>query len=207
MAEKFAQLQVILDDPTLHNLSAEINRESSWRAQARQRAEASKDFDKLIVDIRNQPGFNNFLQAPSEKEMQHAAQEGPIVIINISHYRCDAILVEQDKIHALPLPNLSREAIEEKVQWKDSESPGVLEWLWDSVMEPILQALGFTQSRSDSNQPHVWLIPTGPLTGFPLHAAGYHNQGGSKSVHGRVMSSYSLSVKKAIVHGRQHSAK
>ncbi|KAL4775821.1 CHAT domain-containing protein [Aspergillus nidulans var. acristatus] len=177
-----------------------------YPAQARQRAEASREFDKLIIEIRKQPGFDDFLQAPSEKEMQHAAQKGPIVIINISQYRCDAILVEQDKIHVLPLSNLSSEAIEEKAQSNNLETPRVLEWLWDSIMDPILQALGFTQSPSNCNWPHVWWIPTGPLTKFPLHAAGYHNQGGSKTVLDRVMSSYSLSVK-AIVHGRRRPAK
>ncbi|KAL4736273.1 CHAT domain-containing protein [Aspergillus similis] len=175
-------------------------------AQARQRADAAREFDRLIIDIRRKPGFDNFLQAPSETEMQHAAQKGPIVIINISQYRCDAILVKQDKIHVLPLSNLSSEAIKEKAQSNNLESPRVLEWLWDSIMDPILQALGFTQSPSDCNWPHVWWIPTGPLTSFPLHAAGYHNQGESKTVLDRVMSSYSLSVK-AIVHGRRRPTK
>ncbi|KAL4751015.1 CHAT domain-containing protein, partial [Aspergillus terricola var. indicus] len=201
LAKKFVQLRAILDKPIPHS-----RHEASWEAQARQRAEASKEYDKLIVDIRKQPGFDNFLQAPSEKEMQHAAQKGPIIIINISQYRCDAILVEQDKIHVLPLPNLSSETIEEKAKWGNLESPGVLEWLWDSTMGPILQALGFTQSPSDCNWPHVWWIPTGPLTKFPLHAAGYHKQGEPKTVLDRVISSYSLSVK-AIVHGRRRPAK
>ncbi|KAL4813877.1 CHAT domain-containing protein [Aspergillus spinulosporus] len=206
MAKEFVQLRAILDRPIPQNRSGEIYHESFWQAQAHERAEASKRFDKLITDIRKQPGFEDFLQAPSEKDMQHAAQKGPIVIINISQYRCDAILVEQNRIHVLPLPDLSREAIEERAQWNNIESPRVLEWLWDSMMDPILQALGFTQSPFDCNWPHVWWIPTGPLTKFPLHAAGYHKQGESKTVLDRVMSSYSLSVK-AIVHGRRRPAK
>ncbi|KAL4864994.1 hypothetical protein BDV12DRAFT_211281 [Aspergillus spectabilis] len=202
MAKNFMQLRAILDKPIPRNIPADIYRESSWQAQARQRAKAGKELDKLIINIRKQPGFDDFLQAPSEKEMRHAAQRGPIVTINISQYRCDAILVRQDKIRVLPLPNLSSGDIEEKAKSNDLGNPRVLEWLWDSIVDPILQALGFTQSPSDCNWPHIWWIPTGPLTKFPLHAAGYHNQGRSKTVLDRVMSSYSSSVK-AIIHGRR----
>ncbi|KAL4937664.1 CHAT domain-containing protein [Aspergillus oleicola] len=182
MAEKFIQLQAILDKPTPYK-----------KAHARQRANADRELDKLIVNIRKQPGFNNFFQAPSEKEMRDTAQKGPIVTINISRYRCDAILLERDKIHVLPLSGVSSREIEEKAKYNDLESPAVLAWLWDSIMDPILQALGFTHSPSDCNWPHVWWISTGPLIKFPLHAAGYHNQGRSRTVLDRVMSSYSSS--------------
>jgi hypothetical protein len=67
---------------------------------------------------------------------------------------------------------------------------------------PFLDALGFTEPPSENEWPHVWWIPTGPLSKFPLHAAGRHTEGASKTVLDRVISSYSSSVK-AIIHGRQ----
>ncbi|KAL4964463.1 CHAT domain-containing protein [Aspergillus stella-maris] len=206
MAERFVQLRAMLDKPIPRNRSKNILYNTSWQAQARERADAEKELDKLLISIQKKPGFNDFLQAPDDKKMQHAAQKGPIVTINISQLRCDAIIVEQDKIHVLHLPSLSSREIEEKAKCGDLGSPRVLEWLWDCIMYPILEKLRFTQSPSDSNWPHVWWIPTGSLTKFPLHAAGYHDQDNTKTVLDRVMSSYSSSVK-AIIHGRKHSAK
>jgi hypothetical protein len=135
--------------------------------------------------------------------MRAAAHDGPIVAINISEYRCDAILIEQHQIRSVPLPNLSSKEIKDKAaQSSNLGSPGVLGWLWDMVMSPILDALGITQTPSGDDWPHVWWIPTGPLTKFPLHAAGRHTTGSSKTVLDRVMSSYSSSVK-AMIHSRR----
>lgn len=47
----------------------------------------------------------------------------------------------------------------------------------------------------------MWWIPTGPLSKFPLHAAGYHSLRSAETVLDRVMSSYASSIK-AIIHGR-----
>ncbi|KAL6890083.1 CHAT domain-containing protein [Trichoderma evansii] len=69
--------------------------------------------------------------------------------------------------------------------------PQTLEWLWDAVA-----------IFSGNDWLYVWWIPTGPLTKFPLHAAGYHNRAVSATVLDRVMSSYSSSIK-AIIYGRR----
>ncbi|KAL4937291.1 hypothetical protein BDV06DRAFT_216001 [Aspergillus oleicola] len=175
-------------------------------AQAHRRHNANRDLDNLITKIREQPGFDRFLRAPSEEEMRLAARNGPIVIINVSQYRCDAILITNNAIRSLPLPNLKSNEIEEKAKERDLGSPRVLEWLWDNIMDPILKALEFTTLPPDNNWPHVWWIPTGPLTRLPLHAAGYHDRGKFETVLDRVMSSYSSSVK-SIIHGRRRVAK
>ncbi len=49
----------------------------------------------------------------------------------------------------------------------------------------------------------MWWIPTGQLTHFPLHAAGYHSRGSTKTVLDRVISSYSSSIK-GLIYGRKH---
>lgn len=77
---------------------------------------------------------------------------------------------------------------------------GVLEWLWNVVAGPVLGALGFTEPPNE-DWPHVWWIPTGALSRFPLHAAGYHSKPSTEAVLDRVMSSYSSSIR-AIIHGR-----
>jgi CHAT domain-containing protein len=58
-----------------------------------------------------------------------------------------------------------------------------------------------TDPPSDGKWPHIWWIPTGLLTKFPLHAAGRHKENSSETVIDRVMSSYSSSIK-TMLHSR-----
>ncbi|KAF7174386.1 hypothetical protein CNMCM6106_008626 [Aspergillus hiratsukae] len=202
LAEQFERLRNDLEAPVSREQSFVGEHQQSWQVQASRRYEAGNLFDELIVEIRQKPGFEDFLLAPTGEDMQAAAKYGPIVVINVSKYRCDAILIEQHRIRRLDLPNLNSEEIKKKEQEDHLTSPKVLEWLWDVVLSPILGALGFNQPPSDDDWPHVWWIPTGALTRFPLHAAGRHAKGSTETVIDRVMSSYSSSVK-AIIHGRR----
>jgi len=83
------------------------------------------------------------------------------VIINVSEYRCDAITVTSAGAAAVPLPSLSRPAAEDAAEFfRDTAENAVqsgwvgstarngiasrLEWLWDTVCEPVLRHLGIT---------------------------------------------------------------
>ncbi|KAH8736103.1 CHAT domain-containing protein [Ilyonectria robusta] len=171
---------------------------AAWQAQSHRRYKAGDDLDKLIDSIRQKADFHDFLLAPSQAEMMGAASCGPIIVINVSEFRCDAILIQQQGIQSVSLPRLNRQDIEEKSQ-KGLGSTEILEWLWDAIADPVLNALGFTDPPQGT-LPHVWWIPTGPLAKFPIHAAGYHMKG--QAVLDRVMSSYSSSVK-AMIHTRR----
>ncbi|VUC25265.1 unnamed protein product [Clonostachys rosea] len=175
-----------------------------WRTEATRRHDTGDKLNQLIMEIRKQPGFDQFLLPPSESDIHAAASQGPIVVINVSEHRCDAILVECQKIRALRLNGLEKDDIEEKSRRVSLATPDILEWLWDFIAAPILDALKFTQPPLDNNWPHIWWIPTGALSKFPLHAAGYHEERSGNTVLDRVMSSYSPSIK-AIINGRRRS--
>jgi tetratricopeptide (TPR) repeat protein len=203
LADRFVHLRDELELSAMRNTSfLDQDRVSSWQGQGSRRYDAGNELDKVIIEIRKQPGFEDFLIAPGEREMLAAARSGAIVVINVSGRRCDAVLVEERQIRVLALPYLNIKEIRKKVQRGSLGSPMVLEWLWDVAANPILDALGFTQPPSADNWPHVWWIPTGPLSKFPLHAAGRHRSGFAETVLDRVMSSYSPSIK-AIIHGRR----
>lgn len=151
------------------------------------------------------PDFNRFLLAPSEDELKATAEYGPIVIINVSDYRCDALIIEKIQIRALRLPHLHTSDIRDRTT-ESTESlakPEILEWLWETIAQPVLNTLGFIQTSSDGCWPRIWWIPTGPLAKFPIHVAGYHSGGSSNNVLDRAISSYSSSVK-TLIHGRRH---
>jgi tetratricopeptide (TPR) repeat protein len=205
LAERFIHVREELAQPAMNNAAfPDQERAPSWQDQLSQRYDAGNKFDDLIIQIRKQPGFADFLTAPNAPEMQAAARAGPIVVINVSGRRCDAILVEEDQIRALPLPQLSVGEIRRKIQESSLGNPVVLEWLWDVAASPVLIALGFTQPPSGDNWPHIWWIPTGPLNKFPLHAAGRHRNNCTETVLDRVISSYSTSIK-SIIHGRRRN--
>jgi tetratricopeptide (TPR) repeat protein len=204
LAEQFVCLRDELEAAvTLNPPLGSENLELSSQARVSRRYEAGKEFDELLNRIRKLTGFENFLLPPSETEIKAAALCGPIVVINVSKFRCDALLVQPHQIQVLPLTQLSIEEVESRTKRGDLGNYEILEWLWDKVTKPILDALGFTQPpSSDQSWPHVWWIPTGPLSKFPLHAAGHHSTRSAKTVLDRVMSSYGSSIN-AIIHGRR----
>lgn len=223
LGNRFIALRQTLDAAALPNGSTErhgraeelihtsqdtsfLDQEQSYgQTRADWRYKADKELEELIGTVRKLPGFEDFLLPPSEAETRSVATRGPVVFINVSKHRCDAILIEKHQIRYLPLPLLRREDITMQVQEENLGSPGILQWLWDSVAHPVLDALGFVEPPSRAAWPHVWWIPTGALSRLPLHAAGYHRQGGAETVLDRVMSSYSSSIK-AIIHGRRRRA-
>ncbi|CAH0050984.1 unnamed protein product [Clonostachys solani] len=205
MADEFLRLANQLETPAVSHLSITMEQLSSSDAGENPRYNAGNEFDDLVSNIRKLPAFEDFLLPPCEAQILEATASGPIIIINISEIRCDALIVETNGISALHLPHLSKSDMEERSRTVRGPLTNrkVFEWLWDVAACPILEALGFTKPQSENDPlPHVWWIPTGPLTRFPIHAAGYHSKRSGNTVLDRVMSSYSSSVS-AIVRGRK----
>ncbi|KAI5927564.1 CHAT domain-containing protein [Camillea tinctor] len=152
-----------------------------------------------------------------EYQMRAAASEGPVVVINISHVHSAALIVEADAIRWLTLPNISQTDVELKadvlklihtskeirLREKITMMSQILEWLWDVVASPILKELRFNEPPVGPEWPRMWWIPTGLLSLFPLHAAGYHRRMGSETVIDRVVSSYSTSIHALLQTRRQ----
>lgn len=150
---------------------------------------------------------DQFALAPSEADYLNAAIPGPIAVINVSEFCCHAVLVEKHQIQSLALSSLKIEHIRAKTQEEELDSPKVLEWLWDNVASPILDALGLMKPQglpvdNDLHLPHIWWVPTGVLNTMPLHAAGHHYPGSTETVLDRAISSYSSSIR-AIIYGRR----
>ncbi len=89
-------------------------------------AVSSRKLEKLFSAIRQLPGFGDFLGPPGPSAIQNAAAHGPIAVINVRDYRCDALLVEKHGIRALHLPKLSKPDLEERIKRGQLGSPHVL---------------------------------------------------------------------------------
>lgn len=166
---------------------------------------ASQKLDSTLELIRNQLGFSRFLLAPSEDEVKAAAANGPIVILSASETRSDALIVETSGIQALTLPRLHKSQVQAyaaSLTGSDGADEELLEWLWESIAEPVLDTLGFT-GVPENTWPRIWWVTSGPLASLPIHAAGFHSHGSCKTVLDRVVSSYSSFVRTLI---RSHQA-
>jgi hypothetical protein len=179
-------------------------------------------FDTLLEDIRALPGFEQFLLGPSAKELTELAEEGAIVVFNVSKARSDAFIIKNHVIRCIRLPLLSYVALKEnsarflnavevvklQVYSKASlEVKNVLEWLWDAAVEPVLRSLGHTERPSDNEiWPRVWWVGSGLLNVLPIHAAGYHDSNPPRAAIDLVIPSYTPTVK-ALAYARERIAK
>jgi tetratricopeptide (TPR) repeat protein len=72
---------------------------------------------RILEEIRQLPGLSEFLSPPSLPFLAGAARKGPVVILNVAHRRCDAIVLRekegQANIECVSLPNLSASLISE----------------------------------------------------------------------------------------------
>ncbi|KAI4173850.1 MAG: hypothetical protein LQ346_008328 [Caloplaca aetnensis] len=210
LAARIISLRDELDSPIdtmLPSISTE--RTHSKESDLKRRHEAHETLDKLIEEIRGRPGFEDFLLPPTAPDLMAAANPDPIIVVNLSVLRSDAFLVEHRQIRVLQLSSLDLGWFEDQAQKPERDPHLYLEWLWDVIAGPCLEALGFRLPVTDDNWPHVWWIVTGiEHSNFPLHAAGRHvmmSHGTPPryTVLDRVMSSYSSSIK-AIIRGRLH---
>lgn len=205
LADDFVRLRDELDTRVATS-STEKDSDPVLNTRGHRRHDAGRAFDALVLEIRQEPGFDNSLGPLAEQEIQSASQNGPIVVINVSVIGCHAILIQKDQVRVVSLDDVSNDDISERAKSVDLGSIQTLEWLWDTITGPVLDALGFTGPPSGEDSPHVWWIPTGPLSKFPLHAPGRHEERCSETVIDRVISTYSPSIK-ALIHGRRRHSR
>ncbi|WP_257039705.1 CATRA system-associated protein [Streptomyces sp. OV198] len=183
---------------------------SATATAARRRAQ-DRRWEELVGQVRQLPGFQDFMGTPRQNDLLAVASEGPVAVINISEFRSDALLLTSEGVRSVRLPDalpaeVSRRArkflsfetgtdedAEEDVTDREAEITRILHWLWDAVTEPVLHALGLTGSTpSEEELPRLWWMPTGELSFLPLHAAGVYrtSDDDEKSVLDHAVSSY-----------------
>lgn len=200
IAREFEELRDELDLDSRNN-TLTVSTEPSNSVSSR-RHTASQKLDDTVNRIRRLPAFRNFLLPLDADELMTAvsAPLGAIVLINVSVH-CDALLIQQHSIRALPLPCLDILDVKAKADFLRSRSPtkswifALLEWLWDVVAGPVLDELGFKENPTRDKWPHVWWVPTGLMCLLPIHAAGRHLANPLQTVLDRVVSSYIPSIK------------
>jgi tetratricopeptide (TPR) repeat protein len=234
LATQFGQLRDELDKVTATMDGSESPRPTApggtdpagQRRKIDRRRYVAEQLDHVIAEIRSQPGFARFLQPLPVEELLPASGDGPVVLVNLSHIRSDALVLTSAGVQAVPLLDLTPPAARNQVQAfmsalteindpatdpdrrarAEQQLSEVLGWLWDAVTSPILSRLGLTGPPAEGGEwPRLWWCPSGPLAFLPLHAAGYHAthfDAAPQTVLDRVMSSYTPTVR-ALIHSRR----
>ena len=175
--------------------------DSYWRVQ--------NEWQSVVENIRRLDGFSRFLLPPCFEDLQHAAEDGPVIIVNASKYTCDALIVLHNRppVHvSLPcsLNDVKQLCTQLSQLTQDAHAYGnkreyyvkeVLRELWSSVVEPIASVL-----QNDVELRHgsrIWWCPTSTFTLLPFHAAGPHRQVG-KNLMDIYISSYAPSLSALI---------
>ncbi|WP_225824080.1 CHAT domain-containing protein [Streptomyces naphthomycinicus] len=176
------------------------------------RVALADELDAVTDRIRALPGMERFLQPPLLTDLTAQAHEGPIVYVNVSRHRCDALIITPDGVRSCALNRLSEEAVSHRVRAlhtaftegrlaAEQVIHDTLEWLWDTVVGPVLGELGLTaEPAADGPWPRIWWAPVGSLSLLPLHAAGHHRDGGPVLLD-RVVSSTTPTIR-ALDHAR-----
>lgn len=161
------------------------------------RRRKAREWDDVRAQVRPLPGFEHFLAPVPYADLKAAASEGPVVIVNASRYGCLALIVDAacEQPRVVSLPDLSLDAAADHANEMLHMLPGaadprrafpdrekdrhavldVLDWLADVIANPVLAALGHTDTHvTGSPSPRVWWCPTGRLSLLPIHAAGHH---------------------------------
>ncbi|MFF3095507.1 CHAT domain-containing protein [Streptomyces cyaneofuscatus] len=75
--------------------------------QVERRMALAREWDELVQQARRIEGFEDFLRAPKLESLLPAARNGPLALVNVSRWRCDAIIVTAVGIDVVRLRDLS----------------------------------------------------------------------------------------------------
>jgi tetratricopeptide (TPR) repeat protein len=169
-------------DPDLANRLVQVSRlldrgikqedgTGSMQEDARQYRVLTAEWESIVEQVRALPNFDRFLKPPKVSQLNNAAQDGPVVVFNISEKRCDALALVagiEEVIH-IPLPNITSKRITElrdelknllyssgirlrgvraAHQWtEESDSDdckSILAEIWTGLAKPVLDSLAFS---------------------------------------------------------------
>ncbi|GAA0986327.1 CHAT domain-containing protein [Acrocarpospora macrocephala] len=168
LAERFDRICRLLDAPT--------PLDAAPAAVSAQRRRHAADFTDVVDRIRAVPRFARFLRPPALADLLPLAEHGPIVVVNVSELRSDALILTTQGVRNVHLPLLQPAALVEQVAVvarldegaggiAEVELSGVLDWLWRAVAAPVLAELDLPAPI------RLYWVATGLLTFLPLHAA------------------------------------
>ncbi|KAJ7084108.1 CHAT domain-containing protein [Mycena epipterygia] len=228
LADQLVSLSTSLESAgTQSNAVGDAIKPQSVQSIAQQSHDLALKRGHVLQQIRELPGFERFLLSKPFSELLLAAKMGPVAIVNISEYGCDALILMPDladEVIHVPLSDFSiqeAQALAESLasivgttgrsdrltisregdMARDDIFPHILSELWVKIVRPVLNAVAIMTPVSH-NLGRIWWCPTGPLAFLPIHAAGLYgeNQAFGSKLSDFLISSYTPSLT-ALIQG------
>ena len=168
-----------------------------------------------IDAIRRLPGFERFLLGPTSEELLSLAEQGPIVVVNVTDLRSDAFIISPSDIKCIKLLGLTSAKV---LGWaslnsdmskdyitRNTEYRQFLKDLWSDCVKHVLHEVHI---KKGSQMPltRIWWIGVGDANSLPFHAAGDHSRGSTENTATWFISSY-IPTLKALSFARERSWK
>lgn len=180
LAEKLSQVASTLEagSPSTHFPPIGGNVSSDQTIQGHRRL--ANEWESLVEQVREMDGFENFLRPKRYSDLRDAARHGPVVVINVSEYGCDALIlvspsepphhvhlsdltyVKADLLRMLLFHILSRQGLRNRYEYRhvsqvfeadvsDEDLFRVLlSEIWILVVEPVIGHLKSLQVSDNS---------------------------------------------------------
>jgi CHAT domain-containing protein len=183
----------------------------SFEVRQRNYQRLTVEWNKVVEEIRNVDGFQDFLRAVRFSSLRRAAAEGPVILLNVSKYRSDAVILvsETEQPALIPLPDfsltdlagLTRRFLDARASHSERKLRDVLVDSWEMIVQPVVDHL---KSLGVESKSRIWWCPTSQLCALPIHAAGPYSAR-QKSLPDLYVSSYTPTLS-ALISSREHMA-
>lgn len=133
-----------------------------------------------LLDEAGTAGDGNHMRPAGFDRLAPAAEEGAVVLVNLSRYRSDALIVLAERVVTIPLPGATPELAADQAQntllaARRGDAHGLseaLDWTWRHITNPVLTRMGYTRTPETGQRwPRLWWASLGPHAFLPLHAA------------------------------------
>jgi hypothetical protein len=174
LAGRLVEVSRLLDRGAEQDESLGSTEESARRYRA-----LTKEWELIIEQVRSIPTFEDFLKPPKISKLMDAAENGPIVVLNVTEKRCDALALVpgMEEVVHIPLLDFTSERVTElrdemknllytnglrlrgdraAQQWREegdsNDCKEILAELWNGIVKPVLDSLAFSVRLN-------WLYP------------------------------------------------
>jgi tetratricopeptide (TPR) repeat protein len=174
LADRLIHISRLLDQGTRRGDLREGYIRTKEEEVSRYRA-LTTEWNTIIEQVRALPSFENFLKSPTSSALMMVPQQDPVIILNMTKNRCDALAIVSgvDEVIHIPLPNITSSRVAELrdelkdqlysngIRMKgestaerinDDKNDGgcedILAELWNGLVRPVMGSLVFSVKTS-----------------------------------------------------------
>ncbi|KAI0043484.1 hypothetical protein FA95DRAFT_1498541, partial [Auriscalpium vulgare] len=195
LAEQFETVTQQLDQLTTRSFEFQSVGTYVMENQWPIKRQLTSRWNEIVKEIQDIPGFETFLSAQPFSSISKASADGPVILVNISAQRSDALILYQVDslpilVSLLDIPNKTVHDIVNELAYilrpesvhqdsakehqpydntiLDQNIEKVLTNLWKYIVHPIMKKI---DELGLSKGSRIWWCPSGKLCTLPLHAA------------------------------------